>query len=182
MDFQEAVRRRRMHRAFEDRPIPPEIVDRILANAQRAPSAGFSQGWAFVVLEGPEQTRVFWDLTTDPEWRAHPNWPSLLQAPVVILPLAHEPTYRDRYSEPYWLVDTAFASMLMLLTATDAGLGALFFRIFKAERELLEALGVPDGYQPIGAIAVGWPAPDRPSPSLRRGHRPADQVIHRGRW
>jgi nitroreductase len=83
---------------------------------------------------------------------------------------------------PYWLVDTAFASMLILLTASDAGLGALFFGIFQGERELLEALGVPDGYQPIGAIALGWPAPDRPSPSLKRGHRPVEEVIHRGHW
>jgi len=83
---------------------------------------------------------------------------------------------------PYWLVDTAFATMLMLLTATDVGLGALFFGLDRGEAELLEALGVPDGYHPIGAVALGWPAPDRPSPSLRRGHRPARQVIHRGGW
>jgi nitroreductase len=198
MDFQQTVRRRRMHRAFEDRPIPPEILDRILANAQRAPSAGFSQGWAFVVLEGREQTALFWDLTTDEAWRADPSWPGLLRAPVVILPLAHKQTYLDRYSEsdkaplglqdeagwrvPFWLVDTAFAAMLILLTATDAGLGALYFGIVRGQPELLGALGVPEGYEPIGAIALGWPAPDRPSPSLKRGHRPAEEVIHRGHW
>jgi nitroreductase len=198
MDFQDVVRRRRMYRAFEDRPIPPETLDRILASAQRAPSAGFSQGWAFVVLEGPEQTGEFWRLTSHEEWRADPDWPDLLRAPVVILPLAHKQTYLDRYSEPdkahaglqeetswpvpFWLVDTAFASMIILLTATDAGLGALFFGMNHGQPELLEALGVPDGYEPIGAIALGWPAPDRPSPSLKRGHRPAEQVIHRGRW
>jgi nitroreductase len=198
MDFQHVVRRRRMCRAFEDRPIPPEILDRILANAQRAPSAGFSQGWSFVVLEGREQTDEFWRITSDEDWREDPDWPDMLRAPVVILPLAIKQIYLDRYSEPdkaeaglqqeaawsvpYWLVDTAFASMLILLTATDAGLGALFFGIFRGQSELLEALGVPGGYEPIGAIALGWPAPDRPSPSLKRGHRPVDQVIHRGRW
>jgi nitroreductase len=198
MDFQDAVRRRKMCRSFEDRPIPPEILDRILANAQKAPSAGFSQGWGFVVLEEREQTDDFWELTSDKEWREDPDWPNLTKAPVIILPLAHKQAYLDRYSEPdkaaaglqaeaawtvpYWLVDTAFASMAILLTASDAGLGALFFGLFRGERELLEALGVPDGYQPIGAIALGWPAPDRPSPSLKRGHRAAEQVIHRGHW
>lgn len=198
MDFQQVVRRRRMYRAFEDRPIPPEILDRILGNAQKAPSAGFSQGWGFVVLEGRDQTDQFWSLTSDEDWRDDPDWPDLTKAAVIILPLAHKQAYLDRYSEPdkapaglqteeawkvpFWLVDTAFASLLILLTASDAGLGALFFGIFQGERELLEALGVPDGYQPIGAIALGWPAPDRPSPSLKRGHRPAEDVIHRGRW
>jgi nitroreductase len=198
MDFQDAVRARKMCRSFDDRPIPAAILDRLLANATKAPSAGFSQGWGFVVLEGREQTDTFWDLTSDEDWRDVPDWPNLTKAAVIILPLAHKQAYLDRYSEPdkaaaglqseeawkvpYWLVDTAFASMLVLLTASDAGLGALFFGIFRGERELLEALGVPEGYQPIGAIALGWPAPDRPSPSLKRGHRPAEEVIHRVRW
>ena len=39
MEFQDVVRKRKMVRSFEDRPIPREVVDRILANAQRAPCA-----------------------------------------------------------------------------------------------------------------------------------------------
>jgi len=198
MEFEQVVRRRRMRRAFEDCPVPAEILDRILANAQRAPSAGFSQGSAFVVLAGHPETDLFWNLTTDEHWREEPNWRGLTNAAAIILPLAHKQAYLDRYSEPdkaplglqaeaawpvpFWLVDAAFASMLILLTATDAGLGALFFGIARGQPELLEALGVPDAFQPIGAIALGWPAPDRRSPSLQRGRRPAEQVIHRGRW
>ncbi len=197
MDFQQAVRRRKMCRSFEDRPVPPDVLDRILANAQRAPSAGFSQGWAFVVLEGAE-TAEFWERTTDEDWRDDPTWPGLMRAPVVIVPLAHKQAYLDRYSEPdkalaglqhesawdvpYWLVDTAFATMTILLTASDAGLGALFFGLDRGERHFLDSVGVPEGYQAIGAVALGWPAPDRPSPSLKRGHRPSEEVIHRGRW
>ena len=188
-----------MCRSFEDRPVDREVVDRIVNNARRAPSAGFSQGWAFVVLEGKNQTAVFWNTTSDAAWRADPTWPGLLRAPVIILPLAHRQTYLSRYSEPdkaglgledehrwpvpVWLVDTAFATMVMLLTAADAGLGALFFGIARGERELLAALGVPGGYQPIGAVALGWPADDdRPSPSLTRGRRPENEVVHRGHW
>jgi nitroreductase len=198
MDFQQAIRHRKMCRSFEDRPVPADTLERILANAQRAPSAGFSQGWGFVVLEGSEQTTGFWERTSEEEWRLDPDWPGLLRAPVIIIPLAHKQAYIDRYSEPdkaaaglqheaawtvpYWLVDTAFATMLILLTAADAGLGALFFGIDRGEQDLLDWLGVPAGYRPIGAVALGWPAPDRPSPSLKRGRRSAEQVIHRGRW
>jgi nitroreductase len=189
-----------MVRAFEDRPVPSGLVDRILANALRAPSAGFTQGVHFVVLEGRSQTELFWRYTAEESWRREPNWPALPTAPVVIVPLAHRQAYLARYAEPdkwpgpsgatveagwvvpYWLVDAAFATMVMLLTATDEGLGALFFRVHHGEAELLHALQVPDGYQPIGAVALGWPAPDRPSPSLARGRRPPDEVIHRGGW
>jgi nitroreductase len=74
--------------------------------------------------------------------------------------------------------------MLILLSAIDAGLGALFFGLNHAdESALLRAFGVPAGFEPVGAIALGHPAADdRPSASLRRGHRPPAEMIHRGRW
>src|SRR3954454_20680233 len=188
-----------MVRTFEDRPLPDGALERILANAQRAPSAGFSQGWAFVVLEGAEETATFWDTVADPDWKAGGRGAGMTKASALVIPFAHKQAYLDRYREPdkayagrqqeeswpvaYWDVDTAFAALLMLLTATDLGLGALFFGIPQREDELLAALGVPDGYKPIGVVALGWPAADdAPSPSLQRGHRPADEVIHRGGW
>src|SRR5438045_3313600 len=42
MEFQEVVRKRKMVRSFQDRPLPKAVVDRIVANVQRAPSAVFS--------------------------------------------------------------------------------------------------------------------------------------------
>jgi nitroreductase len=54
VDFQEVVRRRRMVRSYDvSRPVPAELVDRIVGNGLRAPSAGFSQGWGFLVLDTP---------------------------------------------------------------------------------------------------------------------------------
>ena len=188
-----------MVRSFEDRPVPAEVVERMLANALHAPSAGFSQGWAFLVLDRADDTERFWAATwADPAERAAFAWPGLFKAPVVIVPLSHKQAYLDRYAEPdkgvtdkredfwpvpYWDIDTGFAALLMLLTAVDAGLGALFFGIFPDRIPRFRgAFGVPEGYTPIGAIAVGWPAPDRPSPSLARGRRPVGEVVHRGRW
>ncbi|MEY2475746.1 MAG: hypothetical protein QOG87_1061 [Actinomycetota bacterium] len=197
MEFQTVVRRRRMVRRYVDRPVAPEDLDPILDNATRAPSAGFSQGWAFVVLEGDDR-RIFWE-TVRPDVAFDPSPGSLHAAGAVILPLAHKQAYLDRYSMPdkerfgmgeeagwpvpYWTVDVAFATQSMLLTAVDLGLGALFFGIFTGEDALLAALGVPDGYRPIGALAIGHPLPgERSRPSLRTGRRPATEVVHRGRW
>jgi nitroreductase len=199
VELSDAIRRRRMVRAFHDRPLPPGTLDRILELGLHAPSAGFSQGWAFVVLEGSAETSRYWDVTLPPERRAGFPWPDLLAAPALIIPLAHAQAYLDRYAEPdkaasglggsaddwpvpYWLVDTAMSSMLMLLGAVDAELGALFFGIFDHEEALMRELGVPDGYQPIGTIAIGYPTDDRPSGSVARGRRPLDEVVHRGRW
>jgi nitroreductase len=199
MDFQAVVRRRKMVRSFSDAAVPPDVLDQILANALRAPSAGFSQGWAFVVLVGRHETTLFWDTISDADWRAEPTWPGLMRAPVIVIPLTDEPAYLARYREadkaphglqdaaawpvPYWLVDTSFATMLVLLSAVDAGLAALFFGLNHADDALMTALGVPDSYRPLGAVALGWAdGQDRPSPSLARGHRPVEAVVHRGRW
>ncbi|HEX2191758.1 MAG TPA: nitroreductase family protein [Acidimicrobiales bacterium] len=197
MEFQDVVRRRRMVRNFADRPLAPEVVERILANGGRAPSAGFTQGWAFLVLQGAEETARFWAACPPPEGSgARTRWPGVLRAPLLVVVLGSESAYRRRYAEPdkaasgladkrwpvpYWHVDAGFAALLMLLTAVDAGLGALFFGVSDHDG-LRRAFGVPGDWTPVGAVAVGYPEPDAPSPSLTRGRRPLEDVVHRGRW
>jgi nitroreductase len=200
MEFQDVVRQRRMVRSFKADPLPAEVLDRILDNARRAPSAGFTQGFSFLVLEGPEETARFWSVTMpDPERREAFGYPRLLDAPVIVVPLSSKQAYLDRYAEPdkgvfdrresfwpvpYWHIDAGFATMLVLLTAVDAGLGALFFGIFPEHLDAFrDAFGVPETETPIGAVALGYAAAgDPPSPSLRRGRKPVEQVVHRGRW
>ena len=187
-----------MVRAFTDEAIDPVVVERILEHGQRAPSAGFSQGFEFLVVAGAWETSRFWAATFPVEERADFQWPGLFLAPLIIVPLSHKDAYLDRYAEadkgwsdrddarwpvPYWHIDTGMAALLMLLTATDEGLGAVFFGIFeKSFPAFRSAFGVPDGFTPIGALAIGHPAPDRPSASLARGRRPLAEIVHRGHW
>jgi nitroreductase len=199
MEFQDLVLRRRMVRDFSDEPVDRALVEQLVANATRVPSAGYSQGFAFVVLTDPGQRRLFWETTSGPEWRGESESVPLTRAPVVIVPLAKKQAYLDRYAlpdkahtplasekhwpAPYWDIDTGFGVMLILLTAVDLGLGALFFGIFRGEEALMDALGVPSGYRPIGAIAVGHPTPgERSRPTLRTGRRRIDEVVKWERW
>jgi nitroreductase len=195
VDFEEVVRKRRMVRTFLDRPLDPQVVERILRNGHRAPSAGNTQGYAFLVLEGEGASRFWGSVTRDGEM----EWMQKIRsAPLLIVPLASKRAYLERYAEPdkgwtdrdeahwpvpYWYVDTAFAAMLMLLTAVDEGLGALFFGLGEPEiPRLRRTFGVPEDHHPIGVIAVGHPAPDTVPSSARRGRRPIVDVVHRGRW
>jgi nitroreductase len=198
MEFAEVVRRRRMVRNFTDEPVASDVRDRILDHALHAPSAGFSQGWAFLVLEAPDDRARFWSATggdaDEPD-----NWlAGMRRAPLVIVPMSCKDAYLDRYAEPdkgwtdraesrwpvpYWDIDTGMASLLMLLTAVDEGLGACFFGIPPEHVEgFRAAFGVPATHMPIGAVAVGHRAADRRSPSLRRGRRGLGEVVHVGRW
>ncbi|MDZ5619860.1 nitroreductase family protein [Nocardioides sp. HM23] len=206
MEFSEVVRRRRMVRSYTDEPVDPAVVERALEHATRAPSAGFSQGWAFVVLDRPEDVRRFWTASSDaaatPDGRD--TWlAGMMTAPVVVVPCSVKAAYLDRYAEPdkgwtdrseerwpmpFWDLDTAMAALLILQTVTDAGLGACFFGIVPdRELEVRRALGLPDAGDPhpIGAITIGHPAPRGTGASGSAGRRrrtPWTDVAHRGRF
>ena len=208
-EFAEVVRARRMTRSFDTRPVPPDLLNQIVDLASRAPSAGKTQGWHLVVLEGADTSR-FWDITLPPMRRGAFRWKRLLDAPVIAIPLADPRAYVERYSEadkrasglgagteawpaPYWTVDTSMSVMTMLLAAEDVGLGALFFGIFRGERELRRALAIPPVMQILGAVALGYPAPvdagggsgddtGGKGRSAPRKRRTPDEIIHRGSW
>lgn len=188
-----------MVRAFRPDPIDPVVLDRLLSDTLRAPSAGNSQGTDLVVLNGPVETARYWDVALPVERRATFAWPDLLAAPVLVLVLADSRRYLDRYAEPdkvatglgddpsawrtpYWLVDGGMAVHTLLLGAVDAGLGALLFGLFAREEAVRAALGVPEDRDVVGVVALGHPRPSRPGRSAARPRRSEDDVIHRGGW
>jgi nitroreductase len=189
-----------MVRSFRPEPVESALVDGLLDLARRAPSAGNSQGFEAVVLEGREQTARFWDATLPADRRAGFRFPGLLAAPLIVLPLADPGAYVRRYGEadkaatglgagtdawpvPYWTVDASFAVMTLLLAATDAGLGALFFAVFRGAEAVRAEFAIPADRQLLGAVALGHPADDDPAGrSASRPRRPLDSVVHRGGW
>jgi nitroreductase len=86
---------------------------------------------------------------------------------------------------PFWHMDAAMASLLILLTAVDEGLGACFFGIPPDhEAATRAAFGIPDEFDPVGAITLGHRPPDE-SPSgspTSRKRRPTADLVHRGSW
>lgn len=196
MEFQDVVRRRRMIRTYDlSRPVPPEVVERIVHNAVRAPSAGFSQGWGFLVLDTPEDVARFREACRPDGETGY--LAAEVEAPLVIVTHSNKDAYLDRYAQPdkgftdrddswwpapYWDIDTGMAALLILQTATDAGLGACFFGLPRERIPVYrEAFGVPERFHPIGAVSIGYPG-DAPRRDLRSRRKPADQVVHRGRW
>ncbi|GAC1475652.1 MAG: nitroreductase family protein [Candidatus Dormibacteraceae bacterium] len=198
MELKDLIKKRRMVRRYAQDPVPDDVLNRILWAGRRAPSAGFSQGLDLVVLRGPEQVEKFWKLTIP----ADSLGPLLRDGPtVIILPIPDVQAYLDRYSlpdkeaagkqtaeswpMPYWDLDAAMAVMLMLLSAEDEGLGAIFTGIFANEREMLDSLGVPAGRRPIGVVGLGYvnlEGPGDPGSARVIPKRKPSEVIHWGRW
>src|SRR5262249_26391351 len=82
---------------------------------------------------------------------------------------------------PYWFVDAGCALMLVLLAAVDAGLAAGFTGTPDIPA-LPTLLDIPPEVTPIGVIPLGHSDRDVPSPSLKRGRKPLDAVVHRELW
>lgn len=188
-----------MVRAFAPDPVDPGTIDELCDLARRAPSAGNTQGGAFVVLDTASATARYWDLTLPATRRATFGWPDLLRAPVLVVVAVRPDSYVDRYAEPdkaasglgrhlgawpvpYWWVDAGAAVEHLLLGAVDAGLGACLFGLFDHEPAVAEAFGVPDGWRLVATVALGHPAPDQPGRSVGRPRRALDEVVHRNGW
>ena len=143
-----------------DRDVPLETVERLVRLAQRAPSAGHTQGWDVLALTDAADRERFWAVTrdrtaTEPDQRS--RWlQGVSAAPVLLVMLADPTAYLDRYAEPdkgwtdrsldrwpipYWDTDTAMAAMVLLLGAVDAGLGALFFGVPGARHDAAAKVG-----------------------------------------
>jgi nitroreductase len=197
MDFLDVVRKRRSVRAFSsDRP-PFEELERIVDLARRAPSAGFSQGLDFLVLDDPNAVERFWMLTHDPDRQERP---ASEMSPVVILVFSDPQRYLARYSADdkseyglddldrwpvrFWDVDGGMASMLLQLTAIDAGLATWFLGIGYGEDDVRREFSIPDNRMMVGVIAIGYRDPNEvPTGSgLTRRRRPLDDQLHRNSW
>jgi FMN reductase [NAD(P)H] len=197
MEFSELLRRRRMVRNYDpDKPVSREALERITAAAQRAPSAGFSQGQRVVVVTDEETRRAVAAVCEEPWYVSAGFDPWVSRAPALMVPCVSEEVYHRRYREPdklnedgseiewpipYWWVDIGATWMLIHLAAIDEGLAAGFLGTDRVD-DLKALLEIPQEYDPIGVVTIGHPMPDRKSGSLARGWRPREDFARWEKW
>lgn len=194
MEFYDLVHKRRMVRNFTSDPVDPAALERILEAAAHGPSAGFTQGQDVIVVTDPDMRKRLAALCGEDEYVAGGFDPFISKPPVLIIPCTSERAYHQRYQEadkldedgseiewpvPYWFMDAGHVVMLLLLAVVEEGLAAGFagFQDLDGARA---ALGIPAHVTPVGAIPVGHAAPDKRSPSLKRGRR--GNAVHREAW
>src|SRR6476660_10023966 len=179
MDFVDVVMKRRAVRRFEEGGVDREVIERIARLAQRAPSAGFSQGQRLVVVTEPDRrrevARICGEEFYEPDFG---RWIS--ECAAQFIPCVSEAIYHRRYQEadkvlpdgaeiewpvPFWWVDIGATMQNIMLAAVDEGLGCGF--IGPEIDALRELLAIPAEFTPIGVMPVGRPLPDVRSPSLK---------------
>lgn len=169
MEFELVLKKRRMVRSFKDRQVDDAHIARLLKNAHRAPSAGFLQQQEFIVIKNKETKVKLAEAAVNQEFIA--------QAPVVITVCSNTDRVVKRYGDRgvnfYSIIDSAFSSMLILLTVVNEGLAACFVGAFN-DKEVSRILKLPKHVKPIGIIPVGYA--NEPPERLER--MSLEEIVH----
>ena len=171
METWDAIRARRNVRAYRDRAIAPEDLDRILEAGRRSPSASNRQQWDFILVTEPDTLQ---ELST--VWVGAAHLATSKAAIVLVLPEPESGRYLviDQY-------DLGQATLAMMVVAADLGIGSGHSAVGDQEA-CRRLLGVPSDHTCPYMIAFGYPA-DRPlRPIATPDRRPFDEVVHRQRW
>ena len=198
MDFVDVVMKRRAIRRFEEGGVDRDVIERIARLAQRAPSAGFSQGQRLIVVTETERRRDVAQLCGEEEYQDLDMGPWISECAAQFIPCVSEAVYHRRYQEPdkiqddgteidwpipYWWVDVGATMQNVMLAAVNEGLGCGFVGTDATGwQRIRDLLGIPDEFIPIGVMPVGRPLPDVRSPSLKRGWVPFEEFARWERW
>lgn len=199
MEFDTVIRKRRSVRTYRQTVPPREVIDRIVDIARRVPTAGFSQGIDFLVLDDPDVVEDFRAITAHPD---HTVPPELVgkEPPVLVVVFSDPGRYLRRYSAPdkapfglqdpdkwavrFWDVDAAMAAMQLQLAAVNEGLDTWFFGTSHGADEMRSRFGVPEDRSMIGVIGLGYRTEDEKAfgSGTTRTRRPLDEQLHRNGW
>ena len=187
MEVTEAIRKRRAVRSYTDRPVPDEVLDRLLRLALAAPTGSGAQAWSLMVVRDPERRRAIADLVIDGgstyfgimrrrkegvSEEEHGEWArsygeqilgSYRIAPLWILGLV---VPRENYPEQMRqggaeddLISLAFAFENLMVAARAEGLGTVPTTAFQRfeKDRLREIVGLPPEVDPAIITPLGYP-------------------------
>jgi nitroreductase len=201
LSAREAIYTLRAMRRLRPDPVPEAELRFLVEAATQAPSAQNEQAWAFVVVTDPARRRQLGALYRElgqryirdgalaraglagPTARVHRHALRLAEqlhrAPALVLAALRGPVPRDPAGASAWYGSIFPAVQNLLLAARSRGLGTTLTTLHRGrEREVKQLLGIPDPWETVALIPVGYPA-GRFGRPLRR---PAWEVTHWERW
>lgn len=180
MHILDTVRGRRSIRRYEDRPVPRELVDQLLEAVRWAPSGGNTQPWEVVEIRDPAVKEALQDTVA----MTNPGRRAVLEAPVLMavcgkvkIPDTYRQDVTTKFGDWWFMFHLGVASQNLCLTAHALGLGTLMVGFFDHD-QAAEILCVPEGYEVVVLIPVGYPA-RVPAPPPRRELR---EFVHKERF
>jgi nicotinate-nucleotide--dimethylbenzimidazole phosphoribosyltransferase len=195
--------RRDIRTGFTARPVPDDVLQRILRAAHRGPSVGLSQPWDFLLLRdhdtraavqtlaGRHRDEFAADLTSARrQLFDRLKVEAILDAPVNLV-VTCDPTRGGRHvlgraTMPETAAySTACAVQNLWLAARAEGVGVGWVSFFD-ERELVHTLGLPEHLRVVAYLCVGYVRDFPPTPELVDSgwalRRPLEWAVHQEAW
>lgn len=163
MDVFEAVRTVLAVRSYQDKPVPPEVVRRIVEAGRLTASSMNGQPWHFIVVESRDTLRQLGKLAR--------TGPYVAQAPMAIVVATEE--------SRFGVSDASRAIQSMVLTAWAEGIGSNWVG-FHGLDEIKPLLGIPDNIDVLAIVPFGYPT--QVVGKGKKQRKPLSQVAHRERF
>jgi len=169
MDFFEVVETRQSIRAFQDKPIAPAPLQRILDTINRAPSAGNLQGYEVYLVTNRDVMQALARSTSGQDF--------ITQAPLALVFCAHPARSAKKYAQRgttlYCVQDATIACVYAQLAVTALGLASVWVGAFN-EDAVRAAIGVGSDLRPVAFLPIGYAA-ETPE---RRSRRVLTELVH----
>ncbi|MBW6517245.1 MAG: nitroreductase family protein [ANME-2 cluster archaeon] len=168
----DAIYQRRSVRTFTPDPVDRQTIEKLIHDAQMAPSAGNLQARDFIVVTNTAVKKKLKEAALDQKF--------IVQAPVIIVFCANTPRSSRIYSargELYAIQDASISAMVMTLAAHDRGLATCWVGAFN-DADVAEILMIPHNIRPVCMLALGYPA-DTPDAPVRMD---ASKLVHWESW
>ena len=163
MEVFEFVRTVLAVRSYQDKPVPPEVVTRIVEAGRLTASSMNGQPWHFVVVENRDMLRRL--------AVAARTGPYIAEAPLAIVVVIE----RTRFA----VSDASRAIQSMILTAWSEGVGSNWVG-FVGMPEINALLGIPDTLDVLAVLPFGYPV--QPGGQGKKRRKPLSEVAHRERF
>ncbi len=166
MDTLEAIRNRRSVRRYQDKPVPDDVLNKILEAARWAPSWANTQCTCYVIVKDPDtKARLAQMLNT-----GNPSTDAIINAPIVIVACAElkkSGYYKGTASTDrgdWFMFDVGIAMENLCLAAHALGLGTVHVGFILDSKKVDELLAVPEGYTAVEMTPLGYPAIEAKAP------------------
>jgi nitroreductase len=167
--FMAVIKGRRSIRKYEEKEIPQEQLDTLLEAVRWSPSWANTQCWEIIVVRSAE-TKAALQAALPP--KGNPALKAMAAAPVVLVLCGKKGTsgyYKGEVTTvlgDWFMYDLGIATQTLCLTAHAMGLGTVVVGLFD-HAKAAEAVGVPEGYQLVSMIPLGYPTKTGAAPKRR---------------
>lgn len=169
MSFTELIKQRYSVRKYDERPVEEEKLHKILEAGRLAPTGCNYQPQRILVVKDEDLQKI------------NECSPCIFGAPTVLV-ICYDKTvsWKSRSGRDIGDVDATIVLTQMMYQAQELGIGSLIVGIYK-EPLLRERFNIPDTYQIVSLMLLGYPAQDcEPHLQLHFERKPLEETVFYG--